>query len=873
MGKSKSTKITPLMKQYFDLKAKHADAMLLFRVGDFYETFGEDAIKASQALGIVLTARNNGGSDIELAGFPHHSLDVYLPKLVKAGYRVAVCEQLEKPSKEKKIVRRGVTDVVTPGIGTSDNLLDQKENNFLAAVYLEGHGRGACAFLDLSTGEYMVYEGTHGEVQKLLGTYLPKEVLYSKNQQAEYEELTSEAYYSYGIDEWVWQHDYCEQMLKDLLEVQTLKGYGIERLALAQIAAGAILHYLETTEQKQIGHINKISRIQLDQYVWLDQFTIRNLELVYSTHPSGIPLSQILDHTVTPMGGRLLKKWILLPLTDLQEIQQRHNIVEVLHSHPLLSEELDTQLKSISDLERIIGKVALRRVSPREIYQIKCSLIKVPEIKVIFEEETSESLYALLSQLQPLPDVVQKITESIKDEPPVSIAKGGVIASGHNDELDKLRDLISNSKSHLENLLQKEIEATGIANLKVGFNNVFGYYFDVTNKYKDQGLIPETWTRKQTLTNSERYISEELKVLEAQILGAEDKILALEDRLFGELIDWLSSHIRAVQQNAHVLAQIDCLNSFAKLSLRNRYCKPIVNETTELKIKEGRHPVIEAHLPLGESYIPNDLHIDNDDEQILLITGPNMSGKSAILRQTALICIMAQIGCYVPASSAEVGIVDRIFTRVGASDNISSGESTFMVEMIETATIMNNLSPRSLILLDEIGRGTSTYDGISIAWSIVEYLHEHEAKPKTLFATHYHELSQLADKYENIANYSVATKEVGEKILFLRKLMKGSSNQSFGIQVAMMSGLPRDIILRAGHILTSLQEKSVEKDTAKKKKLEELERHQSTQQLSMFVADPRLEALKEELAHVDVNAMTPIECMIKLSEMVKKAQG
>ena len=867
MSKSKSKKVTPLMKQYFELKAKHKDALLLFRVGDFYETFGEDAVKASQVLGIVLTARNNGGSNIELAGFPYHSLDVYLPRLVKGGYRVAICEQLEKPSKEKKIVRRGVTDVVTPGLGTSDNLLEQKENNFLAAVHFNSDRTLGLSMLDLSTGEFIVYQGLSAEIQKLLGTYLPKEVIYSKDRHKEFSTLTQDAYYSYAIDDWIWQQDYCSNKLIEQFKVQSLKGFGVDQLIAGQIAAGAILHYLESTEQKNLDHIKKISRIHLDQYVWLDQFTIRNLELVFSNHPSGIPLSQILDHTVTPMGGRLLKKWILLPLTDIHQIQQRLDIVSILHDAPLKSEELDQNLKGISDLERIMGKVALGKANPREIANIKVSLKKIPDIKSIFEEEESPSLFALLSRLSHLPEVSQKITASIVDNPPVNLHKGGVMADGLNAELDELRDLIKNSKDHLKSLLDRETEATGISNLKVGFNNVFGYYFEVTNRYKDQDLIPESWTRKQTLTNSERYISEELKVLESKILGAEDKILVLEERLYAELIHWLMTYIETIQDNASILAQIDCLNSFGKLSLKNQYCRPKINESTSLHIVEGRHPVIEAHLPLGESYIPNDLTINTEDEQIMLITGPNMSGKSAILRQTALICLMAQIGCFVPAKEADIGIVDRIFTRVGASDNISSGESTFMVEMIETATIMNNLSPRSLILLDEIGRGTSTYDGISIAWSIVEYIHDHPAAPKTLFATHYHELSQLSDKYERIHNYSVTTKEVADKIIFLRKLIKGSSNQSFGIQVAMMSGLPKDIIIRAGHILTMLQENSIDKDQQKSSTLQAITAQQPNAQLTFFNGSPHLEKLEAQIKDMDLNTLTPVECMMKLNEL------
>lgn len=853
------------------MKAKHKDALLLFRVGDFYETFGEDAIKTSQALGIVLTARNNGGSNIELAGFPYHSLDLYLPKLVKSGYRVAICEQLEKPSKEKKLVDRGITDVITPGIGTSDNLLEQKENNFLCAIHFDKEDHLGCAFIDLSTGEFLAYEGSLSAVQKLLGTYLPKEIIYNKKYSTEIKDLTQDAYYTYSVEEWIWQYDYCYEKLKELFKVQNLKGYGIESFTAGQIAAGAIIHYIESTENRQLSHINKISRIQLDQFVWLDQFTIRNLELIYSNHPSGIPLSYILDQTVTAMGARLLRKWILMPLTDVAQIQNRLEIVAILKEHQLLSDELDAKLKGVSDLERIIGKVALGKVTPREVYQLKESLSRIPDIKEIFEEQENPSLYNLLSQLNPLPDVVEKIRKSIKQDPPVNLNKGGAIASGYNPELDELRDLINNSKGHLENLLLKETQKTGITNLKVGFNNVFGYYFEVTNRYKDHNLIPEGWTRKQTLTNAERYISEELKELESKILGAEDKIIALEDVIFREVIAWLATYTKSIQANALLLAQIDCLNSFAKLARRNQYCKPNINQSNRLHIIEGRHPVIEASLPLGESYIPNDLTIDNEEEQILLITGPNMSGKSAILRQTALICLMAQIGCFVPATSAEIGIIDRIFTRVGASDNISSGESTFMVEMIETASIMNNLSSRSLILLDEIGRGTSTYDGISIAWSIVEYLHEHQSKPKTLFATHYHELSQLADKYGNIENYNVATKEIGERIIFLRKLVKGSTNQSFGIQVAMMSGLPREIILRAGTILSSLQENSVEHDTKKKSTLDNLEKPVNTsQQLSMFNTNPHLLQIEKDLKSIDINALTPIECMIKLSELIKR---
>ncbi|MCL4117335.1 UNVERIFIED_CONTAM: hypothetical protein GTU68_027054 [Idotea baltica] len=860
------------MKQYFELKAKHKDALLLFRVGDFYETFGEDAIKTSEVLGIVLTARNNGGSQVELAGFPYHSLDVYLPRLVKSGFRVAICEQLEKPSKEKKIVKRGVTDVVTPGVGTDDNLLNQKENNYLSAIAFGPSSQVACAFLDLSTGDFSLYEGNEAQVAKLISTYEPKEILYAKQNKQLIEELLGTDFYTYGIDDWIWQEDYCRDKILDLFKVKNLKGYGIETCVLGQIAAGAILHYLETTQQTNVSHINKISRILLDNYVWLDQFTIRNLELLHSNHPGGIPLYQILDRTITAMGGRLLKKWLMLPLTDIPSIQRRLSIVECLISEADLADHVDTDLKKISDLERIIAKVALRKVNPREVDQLKRSLLQIPSLQSKLADEGHEGLNTLVTGLDPATDLCEYIEKSIKTEPPVNLNKGGVIADGWNEELDHLRGLISNSKGHLQSLLDKETEATGIANLKVGFNNVFGYYFEVTNKYKGQDLIPESWTRKQTLTNAERYISEELKKLESSILGAEEKILAIELRLYEELVTYISNYIETIQKNANILAQLDCLNSFAKLSKHNKYCKPEINDSLEIIIKQGRHPVIEAHLPLGESYIPNDLHINNEEDQILLITGPNMSGKSAILRQTALICMMAQIGCFVPAAEASIGIVDRIFTRVGASDNISSGESTFMVEMIETSSILNNLSPRSLILLDEIGRGTSTYDGISIAWSIVEYLHQNAAMPKTLFATHYHELSQLADKFDRISNHNVATKEMGEKILFLRKLVKGSSNQSFGIQVAQMAGMPKDIVQRAKHILASLQENSVEADNRKKTTLQELEQP-TNGQLLMFAPDPAFEEVTKQLKNIDINTMTPIECMMKLKSLVKKIQS
>ena len=873
MSKVKSAKVTPLMKQYFEMKAKHKDAMLLFRVGDFYETFGEDAVKASKTLGIVLTSRNNGGSNIELAGFPHHALDVYLPKLVKGGYRVAICEQLEKPSKEKKIVKRGVTDVVTPGVGTHDNLLEHKENNYLASIILQSITQAGVAFMDLSTGDFSLYQGSVEEAIKLINTFRPKELLFCKKDKSRIEETFGDAFYTYGLDEWVWQYDLCRDQLLSHFKVKSLKGYGIEKYGLGQIASGAILHYLEENQYQNLKHVTRLQRIKLDQFVWLDQFTIRNLELISSTHPTGIPLIDILDHTTSPMGGRLLRKWMLLPLTDLDEIYSRLDCVEFLLGDLNHTDTMDEFFKGISDLERIIGKVALHRANPRDVFHLRHTLERLPELKKKFSNESEGNFIKRVKKLKPLKEVVNRIKATLLSDPPTQIGKSNVIAAGCSDELDELRGLITNSKEYLNELLQLEISQTGILNLKVGFNNVFGYYFEVTNKYKNQGLIPDHWTRKQTLTNAERYISEELKTLESKILGAEEKISNLEHELFADLINWLQDYISDVQKNAVVLAELDCLNAFAKLARRNNYCRPDVSMDLGISITNGRHPVIEAHLPLGESYIPNDLILNNDHQQILLITGPNMSGKSAILRQTALICLMAQIGCFVPADKAKLGIVDRIFTRVGASDNISSGESTFMVEMTETSSILHNLSRRSLIVLDEIGRGTSTYDGISIAWSIVEYLHETKQQPKTLFATHYHELSQLTERYERIFNFNVVTKELKDKIIFLRKLVPGSTNQSFGIQVAQMSGLPVQIVDRATQILKMLQNKAVEANTVEKETLKNLEPHDYDSQLLMFAADPISEEVAKELLSLDINSMTPIDCMMKLKMLVQKVKS
>jgi DNA mismatch repair protein MutS len=766
MAKGKSGKVTPLMKQYFKVKSKYPDAILLFRVGDFYETFAEDAITASNALGIVLTKRNNGGSDIELAGFPHHSMDLYLPKLVKAGFRVAICEQLEKPSPKKKIVKRGVTEVVTPGIAMDEKLLDHKSNNYLASVAFGRKGQFGLAFLDISTGEFLSCEGDQSYVDKLLQSFNPSEVLFPKDRKKDFQKLFGDRFYQFPLDEWVYTYDYGREKLLDHFEVSSLKGFGVEDMELSQIAGGAILHYLSTTENKELQHINRFSRIQPDKYVWLDRFTIRNLEMLFSNHDGGVPLINILDQTISPMGARMLKKWVILPLKNKQAIEARLDTVEHLIQDTEFSRSLIQQIQQIGDLERLISKVPMGKINPREVVQLKKALICIGPTKEILENGGSDYLANLSEGLNPCTKLIERIQKWLVEEPPVNLSKGGVIAPGCDEQLDELRGIIKNSKDILIQIQTSEAQRTGINSLKIGFNNVFGYYLEVTNKYKNQ--VPEEWIRKQTLTNSERYITEELKVLETKILGAEEKILELEERLFQQLVLDLADYIRPVQHNAAVIARLDCLLSFAKIAQKHNYCKPQIDDSYVIDIKNGRHPVIETQLPLGEEYVPNDVYLDNEEQQILMITGPNMSGKSALLRQTALISLMAQMGSFVPAGSARLGLIDKVFTRVGASDNISSGESTFMVEMNETASIMNNISDRSLILLDEIGRGTSTYDGISIAWSIAEYLHSGVHKPKTLFATHYHELNDLAGRLPRVKNFNVSTKEVGQKVIFLR---------------------------------------------------------------------------------------------------------
>lgn len=864
--------MTPLMRQYFDMKAKYPDAILLYRVGDFYETFADDAKLVAEILGIVLTKRNNGGSDIALAGFPHHSMDLYLPRLVKAGYRVAVCEQLEKPSKEKKIVKRGVTEVVTPGLNTNDKLLESKEANYLCAYYsLPKKNRSAAAFLDFSTGQFLTFEGSAQETLNIIGSYQPKEILHSKEETVPPSILRGEAY-TYGLDDWVFDEEFCREKIQRQLQVKSLKGFGIEQHALAVMCCGAILHYLENTENKHLAHINQISRIATSEFMWLDPFTIRNLELINPLQATSRSLFQTIDRTKSPMGGRLLRQWLVFPLTNEQDIKQRHDEVDLFGDDSLRS-VIREELANLGDLERLTAKLAAAKFVPRHVSQLQTSLSIIDTILGALRETGEERIQGYLSNLTVLPSLQEDIQRRFHDELPVVIGKSPTIADGFSDELDEWRDIMGNAKNILLELQQREAERTGIAKLKIGFNNVFGYYLEVTNRYKDQGLVPDNWIRKQTLTNSERYITEELKELENKILKAGDEILRLEQDLFDEFLVLASQHIAALQQNARTLGQLDVLTSFAALADESDYIRPTFNEANEIHIKEGRHPVIESLMPPGESFIPNDVHLNKEDQQIIVITGPNMSGKSAVLRQTALISLLAQVGSFVPASSANLTILDRIFTRVGASDNISSGESTFMVEMNETANILNNLSERSLLLLDEIGRGTSTFDGISIAWSIVEYLHDDaHKKPFALFATHYHELNELANKYSRIKNFHVSTKKVGSNVLFLRKLMPGSVEHSFGIYVARLAGMPNDVIKRAETILSLLESQTINQglvdEGSPRPKMKDIP-HVQPMQLSFFeVNDPRLGKIKALLEQTDINAMTPIEAMLRLQEIM-----
>jgi DNA mismatch repair protein MutS len=861
-------KETPLMKQYNTIKAKYPDAMLLFRVGDFYETFGADAIRAANVLGITLTARNNGGSKLELAGFPHHSLNTYLPKLVRAGMRVAICDQLEAPSKEKKIVKRGVTELVTPGVTLNDQILDHKSNNFLAAVHFDKKGAGV-SFLDVSTGEFLVAQGDVQYIDKLLHGFKPTEVLFQRNNKKQFVENFGEQFYTFCLDDWAFTQDFGQEILQKHFQTVSLKGFGIEDLPYAISAAGAALHYLSDTQHDKLQHITSLSRIEEDKYVWLDKFTIRNLELIYSPNENAKTLIDVLDKTISPMGSRMLKRWVALPLKDIQPINDRLTVVNQLVNDTDLSNDLIHNINEVGDLERLISKVATTRINPREVVQLKRALSVIEPIKELCLNSKNESIQKIGDRLNPCAIIRDKIAQQIQDEPPVHINKGGVIAEGVNEELDGLRKILNSGKDALVEIQEREIESTGIPSLKISFNNVFGYYIEVRNTHKDK--VPDNWHRKQTLTQAERYIPEELKEYESKILGADDKILTLETQLFNDLVLELSDYISPIQLNAQLIAQLDCLLSFATIAKQYNYTKPEVNDTKIIEFKDGRHPVIEQQLAVGEEYVANDIYLDDTTQQIMMITGPNMSGKSALLRQTALITLMAQIGSFVPAKHAKIGLVDKIFTRVGASDNISQGESTFMVEMNETASILNNLSDRSLILLDEIGRGTSTYDGISIAWSIAEYLHEQpKLRAKTLFATHYHELNEMTNAFKRIKNYNVSVKEINNKIIFLRKLVAGGSNHSFGIHVAKMAGMPKKMLDRAHEVLKQLESSHAGQQKGKSIQSEKTEDFQ----LSFFqLDDPVLENIKDELISIDINTLTPVEALMKLNEIKKMVGG
>ncbi|BDD11320.1 DNA mismatch repair protein MutS [Fulvitalea axinellae] len=862
--KTKSGKETPLMKQYNAIKAKYPGALLLFRVGDFYETFGQDAVTASKVLDIVLTKRANGSaSHIELAGFPHHALDAYLPRLVRAGYRVAICDQLEDPKSVKGIVKRGVTELVTPGLSFNDNVLEQKTNNYLASVYFGKKDDCGVAFLDLSTGEFMLSTGTAQYVDNLVQGLKPSEILYAKPQKDRFNEIFSEQANSFALDDWAFTYDFAFEQLTQHFGTKSLKGFGVEELTEGIIAAGAVTQYLKDTEHKEVAHISALSRIEADRYVWLDRFTIRNLELIHPQQDGGVPLIQIMDKTLTPMGGRMLKKWVLLPLKEKDAIDRRLSAVEALYKDEDLRDDISDLFRHISDLERLISKVAVGRVNPRELLLLKKTLIQVEPLKELLQENGHSELLKLADMLNPCAYLRDRIEAEIKDDAPLVINQGGIFRDGIDPELDELRSLAFSGKDHLEQIRQREIERTGIPSLKIAYNKVFGYYLEVSNAHKDK--VPEEWIRKQTLVNAERYITEELKTYEEKILNAEGQLTVIEQRRYMELVRNAAEYVTPVQQNARVIATLDCLASFADIAETHGYTRPDVHEGMEIDIKNGRHPVIERQLPAGESYVPNDVLLNDGDQQIIVITGPNMSGKSALLRQTALITLMAQMGSFVPADKAQIGITDKVFTRVGASDNLSKGESTFMVEMTETASIMNNLSERSLVLMDEIGRGTSTYDGVSIAWAIVEYLHNHSrCKAKTLFATHYHELNQLANDFKGIKNFNVSVKEHDGKVIFLRKLREGGSAHSFGIHVAQLAGMPNGIVDRANEVLGYLEkEKAQEKQAEKVAKIPA-----NNYQLSLFDAvDPRLEELKNKLEKIDVNTLTPLEAMMKLNDL------
>lgn len=856
---------TPLSRQFNQIKAKYPGAILLFRVGDFYETFGQDAVKASKILGIVLTRRNNGNADAELAGFPHHSLDTYLPKLVRAGERVAICDQLEDPANVKGIVKRGVTELVTPGVSFNDQVLDNKRNNYVAAISVEEKSSTyGIALLDISTGEFMCSQGPLAYIQKLVQSFLPAEILYPKKHRNAFIDAFGEQFHSFTMEEWIFTHEFTYPLLTQHFKTKNLKGFGIENSPLGIISAGVILHYLAETEHRAIGHISSIQRIEEDKYVWLDRFTIRNLELIHPTQEGGVPLIALIDQTLTAMGGRLLRKWLVLPLKDLKTIEQRQEGVAGLLASSSLLDQVSDLLKPIGDVERVISKVAAGRINPRELNALKKALQQIPEIKTLLSASTSPSLSGLANSLDTCGDLVEKIDTILREDPPVLMHQGGMIKSGYLAELDELHGLSSSGKNFLADIQKREIERTGITSLKVSYNKVFGYYLEVTNAHKDR--VPPEWIRKQTLVNAERYITEELKIYEEKILSAEDKISVIEFRLFQELVQDALGYITQIQQNALGIATLDVVASFATVAKKNNYVRPLLNETEILDIKGGRHPVIEKQLPAGENYVPNDIYLDDKTQQIMMITGPNMAGKSALLRQTALIVLLAQMGSYVPAESATLGLVDKVFTRVGASDNLSKGESTFMVEMTETAAILNNLSSRSLVLLDEIGRGTSTYDGVSMAWAIAEHLHNHPAyKAKTLFATHYHELNELTQDFPRIQNFHVSVKEVGNKIIFLRKLLPGGSAHSFGIHVAQLAGMPTSLVLRAHEILQNLEKDHVLEDNIDKLK----EMPKANYQMSLFGAEipEGLQKIEDQLKELDVNSLSPIEALLKLNEL------
>ena len=858
--KEKEIKETPLMKQYNEIKRKYPDACLLFRVGDFYETFGEDAIRASKILGIVLTKRGAGSeTETALAGFPHHSLNTYLPKLVKSGLRVAICDQLEDPKMTKTIVKRGVTELVTPGVSMNDEVLQSKSNNFLASIYF-GKKTIGISFLDVSTGEFLTAQGNDEYIDKLLQNFNPSEVLIAKQNKVEFKEIFGEDFHNFYLEDWVYKEDYALETLMGHFQTNSLKGFGVEELTEGIIASGAILYYLSETQHNKRQHITSIQRIAEDAYVWMDRFTIRNLELYHSYNPNAVTLLDVIDRTLSPMGSRLLKRWLALPLKDINKIRNRHEVVSYLKENQDILKSIQHQIKQISDLERLISKIATGKVSPREVVYLKESLDAIIPIKNIALQSNQEAVKIIGDSLHSCDLLREKIKNTLNQEAPVAIAKGNVIAKGVHSELDDLRAISTSGKEYLEGIEIRESQRTGISSLKISFNNVFGYYIEVRNTHKDK--VPSEWIRKQTLVNAERYITEELKEYETKILGAEEKIQQIENQLFEQLVHWIATYIKPVQLNANLIAQLDCLTSFAQLAIENKYVCPELDDSFELDIKNGRHPVIEKQLPVGTPYITNDVFLDRETQQLIMITGPNMSGKSAILRQTALIVLLAQMGSFVPADSLRLGIIDKIFTRVGASDNISMGESTFMVEMNETASILNNISDRSLVLLDEIGRGTSTYDGISIAWAIAEYLHEHPSKPKTLFATHYHELNEMSEVLQRIQNYNVSVKELKDTVLFIRKLVKGGSAHSFGIHVAKMAGMPQTVILKAQKLL-----KKLEKDHSS----EALNGIKSTKdeiQMSFFnLDDPLLEEIKDEILSLDINTLTPIEAMMKLNEI------